>query len=51
MKGETAYYRWGDSGKMYRKREDAEKQAAAAYASGYKSPGGMKSGDMKRKRK
>ena len=30
------YFRWGSSGKMYKKREDAEKQAAAAYASGYK---------------
>lgn len=36
MKNGTAYYRWGDSGKLYRKREDAEKQAQAAYASGYK---------------
>lgn len=33
--GET-YYRWGDSGKLYRNRSDAEKQAQAAYASGYK---------------
>jgi hypothetical protein len=30
------YYRWGDSGKLYEKREDAEKQGRAAYASGYK---------------
>lgn len=37
MKNGEAYYRWGDTGKLYRKREDAEKQAAAAYASGYKS--------------
>ena len=35
--GET-YYRWGDSGKLYKDRADAEKQAQAAYASGYKSP-------------
>lgn len=35
-KGGETFYRWGNSGKMYRKREDAEKQAAAAYASGYK---------------
>ena len=34
--GET-FYRWGDSGKEYRNRADAEKQAAAAYASGYRS--------------
>lgn len=35
-KGGETFYRWGQSGKLYRKREDAEKQAAAAYASGYK---------------
>ena len=31
-------YRWGDHGKLYRNRADAEKQAQAAYASGYKKP-------------
>ena len=31
-------YRWGDTGKLYKDRKDAEKQAAAAYASGYKEP-------------
>lgn len=30
------YYRWGDSGKLYKDRSDAEKQAHAAYASGYR---------------
>lgn len=35
VKGEKMY-RWGDHGKLYRSRADAEKQAAAAYASGYK---------------
>jgi hypothetical protein len=29
-------YRWGKSGKVYKTRKEAEKQAAAAYASGYK---------------
>ena len=29
-------YKWGDSGKVYPTRKGAEKQAAAAYASGYK---------------
>lgn len=29
-------YKWGDSGKVYPTRKQAEKQAAAAYASGYK---------------
>ena len=35
--GET-YYRWGDHGKLYKDKTDAEKQARAAYASGYKEP-------------
>ena len=38
MRGGETFYRWGDSGKEYRNRADAEKQAAAAYASGYKEP-------------
>ena len=29
-------YKWGKSGKVYPTRKQAEKQAAAAYASGYK---------------
>ena len=29
-------YKWGSRGKVYKRREDAEKQAAAAYASGYR---------------
>ena len=37
IKGEK-FYRWGDQGKVYRNREDAEKQARAIYASGYKEP-------------
>lgn len=37
IKGEKMY-RWGDSGKLYKERSQAEKQAAAAYASGYKEP-------------
>jgi hypothetical protein len=32
-------YRWGRSGKVYKTRKEAEKQAAAAYASGYKPKG------------
>lgn len=35
--GET-YYRWGTHGKLYKDRKDAEKQAQAAHASGYKEP-------------
>jgi hypothetical protein len=29
-------YKWGSSGKVYKTRAGAERQAAAAYASGYK---------------
>lgn len=29
-------YRWGNSGKVYKRKSDAEKQGRAAYASGYK---------------
>ena len=31
-------YRYGDSGKLYKDRKDAEKQAAAIHAAGYKEP-------------
>jgi len=30
-------YKWGKSGKVYKSPKGAEKQARAAYASGYKS--------------
>jgi len=29
-------YRWGKSGKIYKTKKQAEKQARAIYASGYK---------------
>lgn len=29
-------YQWGNSGKVYKTREEAEKQAQAIYASGYR---------------
>lgn len=32
------YYRWGDSGKLYKTKEEAERQGRAAYASGYRQP-------------
>ena len=32
-------YKWGSKGKVYRNRKDAERQAAAAYASGYVKKG------------
>jgi len=36
-------YKWGSKGKVYKDRKGAERQAAAAYASGYE-PKKMKSG-------
>ena len=35
-------YKWGKSGKTYKKKKDAKKQARAAYASGYKKKGKKK---------
>ena len=35
VNGET-FYRWGTSGKLYKRREDAERQGAAAWAAGYR---------------
>ena len=32
-------YKWGSKGKVYKNRKDAERQAAAAYASGYVKKG------------
>jgi len=34
--GKVVGYKYGTTGKVYRKREDAEKQARAIYASGYR---------------
>lgn len=31
-------YQWGNSGKVYKTREEAERQAQAIYASGYREP-------------
>ena len=36
INGET-FYQWGSSGKMYKKREDAEKQGYAIESQGYKT--------------
>jgi hypothetical protein len=35
-------YQWGKGGKVYPTREQAEEQARAAYASGYKKKGAKK---------
>ena len=35
INGET-FYQWGSTGKMYKKREDAEKQGYAIESQGYK---------------
>lgn len=34
--GKIIGYKYGQSGKLYRKKSDAEKQARAIYASGYR---------------
>jgi hypothetical protein len=38
IRGGETFYRWGESGKEYRNRADAEAQGRAAYASGYREP-------------
>lgn len=43
-------YRWGNHGKTYGSRAGAEKQAAAAYASGYKGDASEKKGKAKAKK-
>lgn len=35
-------YRWGQSGKVYPTKEQAERQGRAAYAAGYKEGGKKK---------
>jgi hypothetical protein len=35
-KNGKTYYKWGQSGKLYPTRAEAEAQGRAAYASGYK---------------
>ena len=35
INGET-FYQWGSTGKMYKKKEDAEKQGYAIESQGYK---------------
>jgi hypothetical protein len=44
-------YRWGHHGKVYRNRSDAVKQAQAAHAAGYVSPGERKKAVHARKKK
>ena len=41
VNGET-FYQWGQSGKMYKKREDAERQGYAIEQQGYRSKGKKK---------
>lgn len=38
MQNGTPYYRYGNQGKLYRDKKDAEKQAQAIHASGFKEP-------------
>jgi hypothetical protein len=43
-------WKWGEHGKVYASREGAERQAAAAYAHGYKGDD-RRAGHDRRKRK
>ena len=36
VKNGEVYYRYGDTGKLYPTKEEAEKQMRAMYAAGYK---------------
>lgn len=38
MRGGKAYYKYGEHGKEYPTRQQAERQAAAIHAAGYKEP-------------
>ena len=44
-------YTWGKSGKVYRRKKHAKKQARAAYASGYKNRRGSYLKKRKKKKK
>lgn len=45
-------YRWGKSGKIYKRKKDAEAQGRAIYASGYRKNGKKsKKKTVKRKRR
>lgn len=44
-------YKWGGHGKTYSTRAGAEKQAAAAYANGYKGDPSEKKAKKKRPKK
>ena len=47
LKGER-YYRYGDSGKPYKNRADAERQAAAIHAAGYREPAAKQTTQQKK---
>jgi hypothetical protein len=49
-KGGMTMYRYGDSGKMYKTREEAEKQGRAMYASGYRKKESTATKDAKAER-
>ena len=36
IKGNTVYYRYGESGHLYKTKQEAEQQMRAMYAAGYK---------------
>jgi hypothetical protein len=50
MRAGKAMYRYGDSGKVYATREEAEKQGRAMYASGYRSKESTETKDQRAER-
>ena len=50
MRAGKAMYRYGDSGKVYATREEAEKQGRAMYANGYRSKESTATKDQKAER-
>lgn len=44
-------YQWGNSGKVYKRKADAERQGRAIYASGYKGDGNSKRKSSRRRKK
>lgn len=42
LPGGGSGYMWGNHGKCFKSRKQAQRQAAAAFANGYKGEGGLK---------
>jgi hypothetical protein len=45
LPGGGSGYKWGNHGKCYKSRKQAQRQAAAAFANGYKGEGSLSTED------